>query len=119
MIIPPRTSSLFSHRVGQSRAPWREPPTSKRETLTKPARERLDFKRAEGFHPCGRRQMQPRLTERSNLRSLRRVQPRSISRKLALLVAEREIEMYSRGGGIGIVGVIIIVLVILWLIHVI
>ncbi|HEX7543247.1 MAG TPA: hypothetical protein VF361_00400 [Candidatus Limnocylindrales bacterium] len=47
------------------------------------------------------------------------MQPRSISRKLALLVAEREIEMYSRGGGVGIVGVIIIVLVILWLIHVI
>jgi hypothetical protein len=46
------------------------------------------------------------------------VQPRS-SRKLALLVAEREIAMYSRGGGVGIVGVIIIVLVILWLIHVI
>jgi len=35
------------------------------------------------------------------------------------LVAEREIEMYSRGGGVGIVGVIIIVLVILWLLHVI
>jgi hypothetical protein len=47
------------------------------------------------------------------------VQPRSISRKLALLVAEREIEKNSRGGGVGIVGVIIIVLVILWLVHVI
>jgi hypothetical protein len=41
------------------------------------------------------------------------------AKKLALLVAEREIEMYSRGGGVGIVGVIIIVLVILWLAHVI
>jgi hypothetical protein len=38
---------------------------------------------------------------------------------MALLVAEREIEMYSRGGGVGIVGVIIIVVVILWLVHVI
>jgi len=38
---------------------------------------------------------------------------------MASLVAEREIKMYSRGGGIGIVGVIIIVLVILWLVHVI
>jgi hypothetical protein len=47
------------------------------------------------------------------------VQPRTISRKLTLLVAEREIEMYSRGGGVGIVGVIIIVVVILWLVHVI
>ena len=32
---------------------------------------------------------------------------------------KEEIEMYSRGGGVGIVGVIIIVLVILWLVHVI
>ena len=38
---------------------------------------------------------------------------------MALLVAERESEMNSRGGGIGFVGVIIIVLVILWLVHVI
>jgi hypothetical protein len=35
------------------------------------------------------------------------------------LVAEREIKMNSRSGGVGIVGVIIIVLVILWLVHVI
>jgi len=38
---------------------------------------------------------------------------------MALLVAEREIEMNYRSGGVGIVGVIVIVLVILWLVHVI
>jgi hypothetical protein len=38
---------------------------------------------------------------------------------MGLLVTEREIEMNYRSGGIGIVGVIIIVLVILWLVHVI
>jgi uncharacterized membrane protein len=32
---------------------------------------------------------------------------------------EREIEMNYRSGGVGIVGVIVIVLVILWLVHVI
>jgi hypothetical protein len=36
---------------------------------------------------------------------------------MALLGAEREIEM--RGGGIGIIGVIVIVLVVLWLLGVI
>ena len=35
------------------------------------------------------------------------------------LVIEQEIDMNYRSGGIGIVGVIIIVLVILWLVHVI
>ena len=38
---------------------------------------------------------------------------------MGLLVTEREIEMNYRSGGVGIVGVIIIVLVILWLVHVI
>jgi hypothetical protein len=35
------------------------------------------------------------------------------------LVVEQEIDMNYRSGGVGIVGVIIIVLVILWLVHVI
>jgi len=38
---------------------------------------------------------------------------------MAAKVIGREIEMNSRSGGIGIVGVIVIVLVILWLLHVI
>jgi hypothetical protein len=38
---------------------------------------------------------------------------------MAVLVLEREIEMNPRSGGIGIVGVIVIVLVILWLVGVI
>jgi hypothetical protein len=38
---------------------------------------------------------------------------------VAFLATEREIEMNYRSGGVGIVGVIIIVLVILWLVHVI
>jgi hypothetical protein len=37
---------------------------------------------------------------------------------MALLASQREIEMY-RSGGVGIVGVIVIVLVILWLVGVI
>jgi hypothetical protein len=35
---------------------------------------------------------------------------------MALLVADQEIEMNYRSGGIGIVGVIVIVLVVLWLV---
>jgi hypothetical protein len=35
------------------------------------------------------------------------------------LVIEQEIDMNYRSGGVGIVGVIVIVLVILWLVHVI
>jgi hypothetical protein len=38
---------------------------------------------------------------------------------VASLITEREIEMNYRSGGIGIVGVIVIVLVILWLVGVI